>query len=191
MKTNDQILKLRAIVLYVLNAFPGGVDYIKLFKILYFAQRRHLVEYGRVIFDDTFQARRYGPVSGFIRKGLKLIETGQVLPEDFKTFGHGIHITDGDKHQIISTAESSDLNEMSKSEIDCLNFYISKFRDMKSEDVSELSHEDKAWQVAFNRAKKDPEHRFMSILEIAEAGGASESTLDYIRYNLELDEALN
>lgn len=51
-----------------------GVDYIKLFKILYFTQRQHLVEYDRTIFDDTFQARQFGPVSGFIRKGLKLKE---------------------------------------------------------------------------------------------------------------------
>ena len=62
---------------------------------------------------------------------------------------------------------------------------------MKSEDVSRISHDDKAWQNAFDRSKIDPQLRFMTILEIAEAGGASPSTLAYIKENLEIDQALN
>jgi uncharacterized phage-associated protein len=46
MKTIDQILKIEAVVLYVLQAFKEGVDYIKLYKILYFAQREYLGNYG-------------------------------------------------------------------------------------------------------------------------------------------------
>ena len=45
MKTSDQISKIKATLLYILNHFPQGVDYIKLFKILYFAQQDHLVKY--------------------------------------------------------------------------------------------------------------------------------------------------
>lgn len=39
MKTIDQILKIKAVVLYILKAFPEGVDYIHLFKVMYFAQK--------------------------------------------------------------------------------------------------------------------------------------------------------
>ena len=39
MKTIDQILKIKAVVLYILKAFPEGVDYIHLFKVMYFAQQ--------------------------------------------------------------------------------------------------------------------------------------------------------
>lgn len=46
MKTRDEILKMRVVVLYVLQSFYEGVDYIRLFKILYFAQKEHLVKYG-------------------------------------------------------------------------------------------------------------------------------------------------
>ena len=45
---------MRAAVLYVLQSFDEGVDYIKLFKILYFAQKEHLVKYGRGVIGDTF-----------------------------------------------------------------------------------------------------------------------------------------
>lgn len=46
MKTIEQILKIKAVVLYILKAFPEGVDYIHLFKVMYFAQQDQLKEYG-------------------------------------------------------------------------------------------------------------------------------------------------
>lgn len=191
MKTRDQILKIRATVLYVLNAFPKGIDYIKLFKILYFAQRQHLVTYGRVIIEDTFQARRFGPVSSFIRKGLKLKELSQDLSEDFKLFGNGIFVEIQPKCQLISTTETPDMDELSVSEVKCLDNFIEKFREMNSDQISAISHEDSAWQAAYDRWKNDPQQWDMSILEIAEAGGANPNTLAYIKENLELDQALN
>ena len=45
MKTFIQIAKIKAVLLYIMQSFPQGVDYIKLFKILYFAQQDHLVKY--------------------------------------------------------------------------------------------------------------------------------------------------
>lgn len=191
MKTTDQILKIRATVLYVLNAFPEGVDYIKLFKILYFAQRQHLVEYGRTIFDDTFQARQFGPVSGFIRKGLKLKELSKKLSPDFELFGAGIDVEINSKYQIIKSGQRADLDELALSEIRCLDRFITEFKDMESNEISAISHEDSAWINAFERSKKDPQMRSMTILEIAEAGGATPNTLAYIKENLELDQYLN
>jgi hypothetical protein len=41
MKTVSQIKKIKAALLYILKDFPEGIDCIKLFKILYFAQREH------------------------------------------------------------------------------------------------------------------------------------------------------
>ena len=73
MKTRNEILKMRAVVLYVLQTFQEGVDYIKLFKILYFAQKEHLVKYGRGVIDDTFHALQYGPVPSFIYKSFQML----------------------------------------------------------------------------------------------------------------------
>ena len=83
------------------------------------------------------------------------------------------------------------MDELSVSEIKCMDSYIEKFRDMRSEDISALSHEDAAWQAAFERWQIDPQQWNMSILEIAEAGGANPNTLAYIKENIELDQAIN
>ncbi len=191
MKSKEQILKIRATVLYILSAFPKGIDYIKLFKILYYAQQKHLVCYGRTIINDNFQARQKGPVCGFVRKGLKLIENSKKLEDDFLIFGKNIQVSMGKDCQIISSHEMPDMDELSVSEKKCLDTFIEKFRDMNSKDVSDFSHKDKAWERAFNRAKDDPQLRVMTILEIAESGGANHNTLAYIKENLELDQSLN
>ena len=191
MKTKDQILKIRATVLYILKSFPEGVDYIKLFKILYFAQRQHLVNYGRTIIDDTFQARQFGPVSGFIRKGLKLKELSRELPPDFQLFGEDIDVEQRPECQLIHAKAQPDIDELSGSEIRCLDEYIVKFKEMPSKEVSSYSHQDEAWKEAFKRSQGDPQKRDMTILEIAKAGGATPNTLAYIKENLELDQILN
>ena len=36
MKSQEQINKIEAVVLYILQHFKEGLDYIKLFKIMYF-----------------------------------------------------------------------------------------------------------------------------------------------------------
>lgn len=62
MKTIEQVKKIESVVLYVLRNFHGGVDYIKLFKIIYFAQRDYLANYGKVLCPDTFKTRKFEPV---------------------------------------------------------------------------------------------------------------------------------
>ena len=84
-----------------------------------------------------------------------------------------------------------DMEELSGSDVKMLDKYIEAFRDMSSEEVSDLSHQDLAWIRASERAKSDPQLRFMTTLEIAEAGGATPNTLAYIKENLEIDESLN
>ena len=94
MKTIEQIKKIKAVVLYVLNNMPKGVDYIKLSKLLYFAQRESLVSYGKTIFDDTFKARDRGPVPTLTYKVLKMIENGDKFDEcdELKEFGESIKV---------------------------------------------------------------------------------------------------
>ena len=82
MKNSTQIAKIKAVLLYVMQSFPEGVDYIKLIKILYFAQQEHLVKYGKVIVDESFRAVKHGPVPTFTYKALQIAE-GKPLVGDF------------------------------------------------------------------------------------------------------------
>jgi uncharacterized phage-associated protein len=92
MKTKDQILKIKAVVLYILKAFPEGVDYIHLFKVMYFAQQNQLKEYGLPIVYDTFVARKHGPVPTLTYKVLRGVEGKTELSSELKDFAASLDV---------------------------------------------------------------------------------------------------
>lgn len=53
--------KLTELVLYILDK-TGGVDFYHAFKILYFAEMKHLAKWGVGIVPDEFRALKYGSV---------------------------------------------------------------------------------------------------------------------------------
>lgn len=188
MKTKDEILKMRAGVLYVAQAFEGGIDFIKLFKILYFAQREHLVKYGRGIIGDTFHALKLGPVPSFIYKALQIVQGKMEREKDFELFLKGITV---DSSTLIKTTEKPDIEELSESDIYCLDKYIKKYKNYNSYVLSGRSHYDSAWKQAYNRAKEDPEKDIMTSIDIAKAGKAKDGVIAYIKENIQIDKMLN
>jgi uncharacterized phage-associated protein len=187
MKTINEILKMRACVLYVAQSFDEGLDFIKLFKILYFAQREHLVKYGRGVIGDTFHALRFGPVPSFIYKALQIAQGKMKVEKDFESFLKGIEVNSS----LIRTLEKPDMDELSESDIKSLDKYIKKYHNYKSYALSGISHNDKAWKQASKRAEDDPEKDIMTCIDIARAGNAKEGIIEYIKENIEIDKMLN
>ncbi len=111
MKTRDEILKMRACLLYVLRQLGKETDFIKLFKVLYFAQREHLVKYGRGVIGDTFHALRFGPVPSFIYKALQMAQGKQEKAPDFVPFLEGIEVSDA---SLVSSSVGPDMDELSR-----------------------------------------------------------------------------
>jgi uncharacterized phage-associated protein len=177
MKTTDEILKIKATLLYILKSFPDGVDYIKLFKILYFAQQDHLVKYGRGIVRENFYALKHGPVPSYSYKALQ-VASGKKMVGDFEEFLNGINV----KNDLVFSKLQPDMDELSGTDIKFLNASIEKHKDINPFDLSELSH-DTAWEIACKRVEDDPEQNRMTVIDIARAGGASEKMIDYIREN--------
>ena len=175
MKSEFQIAKIRAVLLYVLSQFREGVDYIKLFKILYFAQQANLVKYAKPLFDDSFHALKHGPVPSYTYKALQIAE-GKALDGDFSSFLDGILV----ENKLVRAMVTPDSDYLSASDLRTLDAAISKYRDTNSYDLSDLSH-DTAWRQAFERSTDDPQKDFMTLIDIARAGNASVETVDYIR----------
>ena len=173
MKSLEQIRKIEAIVLYVAQKFPQGVDYIKLFKILYFAQKDYLVNYGKVLCPDTFKARTFGPIPALSDKVIKLVERQDEeieLYPDLAEFAESIWI----ENQRVYAKLTPNMDYLSKKECEYLGkwYEICKDKDSK-EELSPESH-DRAYQEAWQRYKIDPQQGCLTLMEIARAGGASE-----------------
>lgn len=179
MKTIEQVKKIESVVLYVLRHFTEGVDYIKLFKIIYFAQRDYLANYGKVLCPDTFKARKFGPVPALSDKVVKLVELDDDIESypDLTDFCGSIRV----ENQFVFAKKEPDMDYLSNKECECLDKWHDFCKDKESmSDLSPLSH-DGAYEKAFNRYVNDPQLGTMTNIEIAIAGGASEKMVNYIR----------
>lgn len=183
MKTIDQLLKIKAVVAYILQRMPMGMDYIHLFKVMYFAQQEHLVVYGMPIADDTFLARKHGPVPALTYKVLRGLEGKTVLDSnELRDFARSFTLSCFDGHQVVKLAdgEGCDMDELSRSNVRILDKWIDKCKDVESFDLSDMSH-DKAWERAKKQTKRTGEDTKISLYDMAEAGGASQAMLNVIR----------
>ena len=77
--TTDDILKLKAITLYIVNKC-GVADIFHILKILYFADRAHYAEWGTRLSEDTFCAMDNGPVASHLYNALKDVTGKEKLP---------------------------------------------------------------------------------------------------------------
>lgn len=183
MKSVEQLLKIKAVVLYILQQMPKGVDYIHLFKMMYFAQQEHLVVYGMPIVDDTFLARKHGPVPALTYKVLRGLEGKITLDtQELKDFAQSLTLVSSGGHPIVKLADGQncDMDELSRSNMKMLDKWIVRCKDVDAFDLSDMSH-DKAWELAKMHTEKTGEDTKISLYDMAEAGGASQDMLSVIR----------
>lgn len=183
MKSKDQIEKIQAVVLYILKKLPEGVDYIHLFKTMYFAQQEHLAVYGLPIMDDTFVARKHGPVPTLTYKVLHCVEgKQQPATNDLNSFISSLDVVMTDGHQVVLAKENAtpDMDEFSASDLKVLDKWIEQCKDVESFNLADLSH-DKAWLKAYGQAERTGEDTKIPLVDIAKAAGATDAMVQVIR----------
>ena len=194
MKTIEQILKIKAVVLYILKAFPEGVDYIHLFKVMYFAQQNQLKEYGLPIVYENFVARKHGPVPTLTYKVLRGVEgKADISSPELQDFADSLDIQlSKDGHQLILAAKNAkcDMDELSVADVKMLDKWIDKCKDVDSFELSDKSHEDKAWKCAKRQTDKTGEDTKITMYDMADAAGASKAMLTVIRERQSVQKAL-
>lgn len=188
MKTKDDILKIKAAVLYTLGAFNGELDYVKLFKLLYYAQQHSLSENGRTIFNDTFYALDRGPVPGFVNLVIKRkINNAIPADSDLSTLSNAFRL---EHNYIIRALETPDMDELSGSDVACLQYAVDTYGHLTVKELSKKSHNDYGWKIANQRRLADPDQYKITRIEMAKGGNASTEMIEYLRRQIELDNAL-
>ena len=183
MKEIEEINKIRAVVEYILQQMGAAVDYIHLFKVMYFAQEEHLAVYGVPMMYDTFVARKHGPVPSLTYKVLRVAEGKTVdVTGELQAFASDLSLSMSDGHQVVTLADGvqCDMDELSRSNIRILDKWIDHCKDIKSFDLSELSH-DKAWQKAVRQTERTGEDTKISLYDMAASGGASKAMLGVVK----------
>lgn len=166
--------KIKEVVLHILNE-TQGLDYYKIFKVLYFAEREHLGKYGRRIIADQFCALPYGPVPTNLYDAVKDKVISELLADVVKFAGE-------DASNVLLPKRPCNLEYLSASDIACINNSIKENARLSFFQLKEKSH-DLAWENAGHC-------KVMSSVDMARAFGASEDMLEYIREQENLDRIL-
>lgn len=163
-------------LLLILNEL-GQSDFHKLFKILYFADRKHLKRYGTPIVGDEYISMENGPVPSVLYDLLKYANNRSTFSPFQDFFGEYSSIVKVQGFVVTST-QQSDINYLSETNIECLEESISENKNLNFKQLKDKSH-DLAWR------KPDPQLNTIDFLKMAEAEGADQTTLDYISENAE------
>ena len=181
----DDILVIKAVLLYILtHSNDGQRDIYSLVKTAYYAQQNHLAQYGTPLFKDCICALPFGPVPSNIYNVLKMAsgdsnELNYHRSDDMHLASDAINFKSGR----YSAKEDPNMDFLSKSDIERLNYVIEKVAKMSFNQIKEDTH-GMEWNRAFNSKSSLKE---MNLLNIAKEGDASSDALRYLEDFLETD----
>ena len=127
-------------LLYVANRVQRK-DFHKIFKIIYFADRQHLADWGRPITGDTYIAMEAGPVPSRLYDMLKIVRGDSYLP-DMEGLSKYFQV---ENWMYVRPLQDADLNKLSASEQEAMSEAIEKYATLSYDEIKEKSH-DVAWR---------------------------------------------
>jgi len=139
----DQRKALHA-MLFVVTHLPKPANVYNVLKCLYYADRKHLQEYGRQIYGETFYALEHGPVPS---AAYEIIKYANGRAKWDLQFHEAFELLDvNDIH--ISARGPVDTELLSRSDMACLLDAARKYGKMPFGKLKKLSHQGKAFENA-------------------------------------------
>ena len=139
----DQRKALHAL-LFVVTHVPKPANVYNVLKCLYYADRKHLQEYGRQIYGDTFYALEHGPVPS---AAYEIVKYANGRAKWDLRFPEALELLDvDDVHMSARGAPDTDL--LSRSDMGCLLDAACKYGTMPFGKLKRLSHQGKAFENA-------------------------------------------
>ncbi|MDX7993207.1 Panacea domain-containing protein [Xenorhabdus littoralis] len=137
-------------ILYVASSAPNP-DVYHIGKILYFADRKHLECYGRLITGDSYRAMKNGPVASGAYDILKIARGDKLryFPSgcNGEYIKSSLEVANGDDNHRVSAKRGFDPDFFSKSDLKCLNEAIHEYGRLSFKELNDISH-DEVWKAA-------------------------------------------
>ena len=125
------------------------VTKMKLFKLLYFADKRHLLTCGRPIIGDRYLKMDYGPVPS---RAYNLIKHDDLAkPEDQELFDDYL-LVKGDKIECIA---APNLGHLSVTDLEVFNEVVRDYGQLTAGQLSKISQREIAWENAELNSEMD------------------------------------
>lgn len=117
------------------------VNKMKTLKLIWLADRMHLLKYGRPITCASYLAMKNGPVASEIRD---ILELNSAFSDQRRSYINEFILT-VPKSYNYSVTGSIDLDEFSDSDLECLDVILAHFGKLDEFQLSDLSHEYPEW----------------------------------------------
>ena len=137
-------------------------DTHKTYKILYFADQKHLAKYGRPIFGDSYKKMQYGPVPSFVKN---------VVDEEIKGLEEVVA-----KYHGFCIKQIQELNTdfLSETDLECLTESIEENKNLSFKVLTNKSHDEAYMKSSWS----------INPIDIAKSGSADKDMIAYINQQL-------
>lgn len=129
--------------LYYLLKKLKKADKIKLVKLIYLADKYHLIRYGRTITNDDYYAMEHGPVGATVKDVLSLDQFS--LSKNGYKYASTLLKKVDDNHFIASLDAEVTFDMLSESDKEALDFVIDKFGRMGQWKLRDYTHKYPEW----------------------------------------------
>jgi uncharacterized phage-associated protein len=153
------------VLLYVAKRVP---DTYTALKVLYFADKAHLAQYGRLICGDSYIAMSHGPVPSVAYDLVKYARDGGFCWVDFPV--HEAFTVQG--YDIIPHRDAN-LDLLSESDRECLDASIEQYGHLSFEEMKRVSHDN-----AFTSADQND---FIPLEALVKSLPDGDVLLDYLQ----------
>ena len=167
------------VVLYVANKVDKK-DFHKIFKVIYFADKEHLSEWGRTISGDSYIAMNAGPVPTRIYDMLKIVRGDSLYSSDKELTAFYSQFFEVNGNYFLIPKKEADCSLLSKSDMACLDKSISENSDLSFNAICEKSH-DFAWH-------NTPRDNMMNFADIMREDGNTEEFVSFINERMLIDK---
>ena len=160
-----------------LKSTKAKPDLHKIFKIMYFADQKHLARYGRPVLGDFYIAMDHGPVPSQVYDMIKIVR-GETIFQSARGYSAFFDVSD----HYVHPKQKPDMDLFSESDLECINESLRENRYLSFEQLKTKSHDN-----AYCKAAKDDK---ISYKEMAKQAGANASMLTYIQEIAENERTL-
>ena len=173
--------KVVEVVLYILNKI-GGTDIYHLFKIIYFAEMKHLSKWGTRIMKDNLCAIKFGPVPTELYYAIK----GERNSGLASLIHSSTEFAGDDAPNVLLPKRTPNIDYLSKSDVEALDESIKENATLTFNELKMKSH-DKAWKEAYDNRRKS---NVISPMTMASVMNTDAATLEYIKEQMDLERML-
>lgn len=164
--------KALAAILYLAQKAGGTIDLYLVVKLIYFADKKHLHEWGRTITGDKYAKMRFGPVPSATYDMLKAVRGERDWERDLRPY---FEVTGNS----VTARIHPELDELSDSDIQCLDEVFEEHGHKGFDELVSTAH-DEAFRAAAGH--------WMSEMDLAEGDAV---LIEHIRDTAEDDRFLS